>query len=183
MVIQSKKYHNPGCPMPTETIGLPFATNVSCATNTIRMPLNGTCCRYEALHYQHTCAWVSSMVCIYVSCPRSYVTTDGSYSMVWLSICSILSSHSRVSIMYHVLARTSRQMGELQHGLALFQFVCIVLNTHTNIHNRTLWYDLHSVRRGGGFGTPASHDCVSGGYCLYIAVIGFVTRNITIVIC
>ena len=47
----------------------------------------------------------------HVSCPRSYVTKDGSYSMVWLSICSILSSHSWVSIMYHVLACASRTMG------------------------------------------------------------------------
>ena len=55
----------------------------------------------------HECpAWSA-----YVSCPRSYVPTDGSYSMVWLSICSIPSSHSCVSIMFHVLARTSRQMG------------------------------------------------------------------------
>ena len=46
-----------------------------------------------------------------ISCPRSYVTKDGSYNMVWLSICSILSSHSCVSIMYHVLARTSQKMG------------------------------------------------------------------------
>ena len=110
----------------------------------LRMPLIGTCCRYEALHSQHMFSWVSSMVCIYfmsslvrhdrwelqhglalnlfntiltfvsvhrVSCPRSYVTKDGSYSMVWLSIRSILSSHSWVSIMFHVLARTSRHMG------------------------------------------------------------------------
>ena len=33
-----------------------------------------------------------------------------------------------------------------------------------------------------GFGTLASHDCVSDGYCLYIVVIGFVIIIIIIII-
>ena len=83
-----------------------------------------------------------------VSCPRSYVTKDGSYSMVWLFSSSLhRAKHAHKHTQSYTMIRLS--------------------------FSKMRW----------GFGTLASHDCVSVGYCLYIVVIGFVTRNITIVIC
>ena len=102
----------------------------------------------------------------HVSCPRSYVTTYGSYSMVWLSICSLLSSHSWVSIMFHVLARTSRKMG----ATAWSGSVLVCLHRAKHAHKHTQSYTMIRLafsKMRWGFGTLASHDCVSDpdGYC------------------
>ena len=84
--------------------------------------------------------------------------------------------------MFHVLARTSRKMG----ATAWSGSFLVRLHRAKHAHKHTQSYTMIRLsfsKMRWGFGTLASHDCISDGYCLYIVVIGFVTRNITIVIC
>ena len=87
----------------------------------------------------------------HVSCPRSYVLKDGSYSMVWLSICSILSSHSWVSIMYHVLACASRKMGATAWPGSFPVHLHRAKHAHKHTQSYTMiWLAFSKTRWGGG---------------------------------